>query len=332
MKLSIAYFGTPDFAAYFLEKLLKENIVDVQLVVTQPDKPVGRKQIMTQSPVKVVSQKFGLEPLDKTQLPYKQLKLQLKTIDIALVYAYGEMIPRELLELPKYGFWNIHPSLLPKYRGPSPVAQALIDGEKETGVTIIKLDEKMDHGPIIAQEKLKIGPKERRPELTIRLTDLAYEIFKKVIRSKQNFLGSELASRGTGSFAPPSRSLAQTSTSLENFIFSLIPQEHDKATYTKILKRDDGYIEISNFQAPNSKQISNSNVQKIFNRFRGLYPWPGLWTTIELKVQNSKVKVKKRLKITDMELVDGKLIIKKVQLEGKKEVDFKTFNEYYKVV
>ncbi|MEK7097093.1 MAG: methionyl-tRNA formyltransferase, partial [Patescibacteria group bacterium] len=147
-KIKLAYFGSPDFAADFLEKILldKSLPVEVKLVVTQPDSPVGRKKILTPTPVKIIALKHNLKVLEIGNF--------LGKLDLVLVYAYGDLIPKELLTLPRNGFWNIHPSLLPKYRGTSPIATPLINGDKITGVTIIKMDEEIDHGPIIAQENL----------------------------------------------------------------------------------------------------------------------------------------------------------------------------------
>ena len=296
-KLKLAYFGTPDFSAQFLEKLLtdKEIPVEVVLVVTQKDKPVGRKQVITPSSVKVVAEKYKIPiaTLSNGQIVRENdsnlTVYQFNNIDFALLYAYGEIIPTDMLTAPKHGFWNIHPSLLPKYRGASPVASAILAGDKETGVSLIQLVEKLDAGPIIAQKTVKIRPKERLPELSLRLANVGYELFCDVILN-----------------------------SFQDLKFT--PQDDKLATFTKRFTKEDGFIEISNFKF----QISNSP-DKLFNLFRGLYPWPGIWS--KLKIKNEEL----RIKITDMDLIDGKLIIKKVQLEGKKEVDFATFNKVYKV-
>jgi methionyl-tRNA formyltransferase len=302
MKLAIAYFGSPDFSARFLEKLLTDEeikkSVEVKLVVTQPDKPVGRKQILTPTPVKQIALKINnsLEiacPAKLAEQSGKNCKLKISQLDLALVYAYNQIIPKEYLELPKYGLWCIHPSLLPKYRGPSPIATALINGDEETGVTIFKMDEKIDHGPIITQERISIAPTDLRPDLEKKLTDLAFKMFKKLISTDLNKL-------------------------------QLISQDDQKATYTKKLKKEDGFIEISNLKT----QIAN-DPKRLFNLFRGLYPWPGIWTLLRQGFGGQASE--KRLKITDLSLINGKLIIKKVQLEGKKEVDFATFNRAYKV-
>jgi len=249
-KINLAYFGSPDFSAFFLEKILTDSdlrkVIDVKLVVTQPDKPVGRKQILTETPVKKVAKKYRIQILEvKSQKSKVKTKTQnFKTeknnkkfldlscsfdicdlsfeLDLCLVYAFSHIIPKDLLNAPKLGFWNIHPSLLPKYRGPSPIAYPLIFGEKETGVTIIKIDEKIDHGPIIAQERLKIEDTDRRPDLEKKLTDLGFLMFKKLILNNFN-----------------------ASTSLSINLFQLKPQADQNATYTRLLKREDGFIPLS---------------------------------------------------------------------------------------
>ena len=288
-KLSLAYFGTPDFSARLLEKILddKEIPVEVRLIVTQPDKKVGRKQIITPSPVKVIANKYKI-PVEDSTRSKKFISLS-SAIDLALLFAFGEIIPKELLDEPKYGFWNIHPSLLPKYRGASPVAYPLINGDKETGVTLIQMDEKVDHGPIIIQKKVSILPKEKKDELTDRLTDIAFELFKQKV--------SELAAEGK--------------IDLQN-------QDESGVSYTKLLTKQDGYVKIEELRTKNEEEA-----ERLFNRFRGLYPWPGLWTEIEINGE------KKRLKITEMDLENGKLLLKKVQLEGKKEIDFEQFKKAY---
>src|SRR3989339_1796851 len=194
-KFSLAYFGSPDFAADFLKKLITDvsinRLIDIKFVITQPDQLVGRKQVLTPTPVRQITEKYkGGEDTKFFAVccfPSKNFGIELTNIDLALVYAYGDIIPKELVTLPKYGFWNIHPSLLPKYRGPSPIATPLINGDKTTGVTIIKMDEEIDHGPIIAQENLTIGKDDKRPDLEKKLTDLAYKMFKEIMGERTKF-------------------------------------------------------------------------------------------------------------------------------------------------
>src|SRR3989344_7067443 len=139
MKLRLAFFGAHEFSARLLEKIIADKTlpVEVVMVVTQADKPVGRKQQIEESPVKQIAKKFNIPVFDDLN----QLRItdsgQFANIDLALVYAYGKIIPASLLILPRLGFWNLHPSLLPYYRGPSPTAYPLLLGDKITGVTLM---------------------------------------------------------------------------------------------------------------------------------------------------------------------------------------------------
>jgi len=338
-KLKIVYFGTPDFSARFLEKLITDTLINqlikVKLVVTQPDKPVGRKQILTETAVKQVAEKYQISNI-KYQKEIRNLKLEIRNFDLALLFAFGQIIPKELLDLPKYGFLNIHPSLLPKYRGASPIAYPLILGDKKTGVTIIEMDEKLDHGPIITQEELRISPTNRRPDLETKLTDLAFAMFKKLIY--------KMYGQPSGLSLP---------TPINSNQFQLTAQADQHATYTRLLKKSDGFVPLSTLKkALNNEPLTFKELPKIlqeienwklvpsevegleirnspkiiYNYFRGLYPWPGIWTILP----NGK-----RLKITDMKLSNFKnfptLKLEKVQLEGKKEVEFSIFNKAYKM-
>ncbi len=286
-KLNIAYFGTPNFSANVLEKLiiLNSSLLQISSIITQPDKPIGRKQILTPSPVKIIGQKYQI-PVFET---IEEIEDKLKEIDLVLVFAYGKIIPKKLLDLTTYGFWNIHPSLLPKYRGPSPTSAPLVNGDLETGTTLIKLDEKMDHGPIIDQQIYQILKTDTRIDLEKKLSDLGIKLF---IKNVEKLLNKNI---------------------------NLVSQNENEATFTKILKKEDGFIEIN---ALKTMLLSNQN--KLFNLYKGLINWPGIWTKIIINNQE------KRLKITEIEF-DNELIIKKVQLEGKNEMNFTEFNKYYSI-
>ncbi len=290
-KFNISYFGTPDFSAYFLEKILVDNEIPIKikLVVTQNDKKVGRKQILTSSPVRKIAQKYNIEISFDYQDEFIKRAKELE-IDFALLFAYGNIIPKSTLDSLKYGFWIIHPSLLPKYKGASPIASSLINADKITGTTIIKGSEGIDEGAVIAQEKIEIQDKERRDSLTTRLTELSFKLFKNKI--------NEFINNG----------------------FEIKEIEQEKLNYpiTKQLSKDDGFVSFESLKTTDSSK-------KIFNLFRGLYPWPGIWTKV--KINNKEM----RLKIIDLDFENNKLIIKKVQLEGKKIVDFGTFNQAYKI-
>ena len=295
-KLQITYIGTPDFSACFLEKILTDKSLPatVSTVITQPDKPAGRKQILTPTPVKEKAVLYKIKTT--TQLS------ELTHCDLVVLFAYGERIPKKLLTVPQYGFWNIHPSLLPLYRGASPISFPLIFGDSQTGVTLMQMDEELDHGDIIAQEKIEIQPTDTRTSLENKLTDLGYELFKKSL--------FEL---------------------VEKKKVTLTPQIHEDATYTKPLKKRDGYIPFLKLQKALHNELLtkidfpafDANRLSLFNLFRGLSPWPGIWTKISINGGE------KRLKIIELDITQNKLIIKKVQLEGKKEVTFKQFQEAY---
>jgi methionyl-tRNA formyltransferase len=272
---------------------------------------------MTPSPVKVVAQKNSIPLYDGS---VKQLLASMyEKVDLALLYAYGEIIPANLISAFTLGFWNIHPSLLPLYRNVAPMVYPLILGDSETGVSIIQLDEKLDHGPLLIQEKMKINLEDTRTDLETKLSEIAFKNFKTLI---------ELSTQGN---LPP-----------------MVEQEHEKATYTRMMKKEDGYIPfeilkkclvnhpLSNSEKPailqeyEAKFPHNSRKQEssllLYNLYRGLSPWPGIWTKIFINEEE------KRLKITGMKYEDGHVHLTKVQLEGKNEVDFSTFQFSYHII
>lgn len=154
------FFGTPRFAARVLDSLERAKLLPA-LVVTAPDRKAGRGQKLTPSPVKVWAQERGIDVLElptlKGELPPELVNTEW---DFFVVAAYAKLIPKTLLDLPRKGVLNVHPSLLPKFRGPSPVLSAILADERETGISIMLLDEELDHGPIIAQAKVEIAPED----------------------------------------------------------------------------------------------------------------------------------------------------------------------------
>ncbi len=171
-KRRLAFFGSPAWAVPVLEALARKH--DVALVVTQPDKPRGRGLKTQPSPVAARAEELGLAVAKPRRLrkdPEIAGQLRALDLDAAVVAAYGQIIPEALLQIPRYGFLNIHPSLLPKYRGAAPVNWALINGESETGVSIMQLDAGMDTGPVFVQERISIGPSETAAALSERLRD-----------------------------------------------------------------------------------------------------------------------------------------------------------------
>lgn len=244
----IMFFGTADFAVPILEALIK-NGWPIKLVVTQPDQPAGRHQILQPPPVKILAEKLGLKVLQPLRLNSKfDPPAGGRNSKLFIVCAYGQFLPPELLKIPRYGAINIHPSLLPKYRGPSPIQTAILNGDQETGVSLILLDEEMDHGPILTQKATPIGPNETYPELAARLAQLSAEVLMEVL---PKWLQDQIEPK---------------------------PQDHSQATFTKSLTREDGRIDWSR------------PAREIYNQWRALQPWPGVFT--ELRTANYELRIK----------------------------------------
>jgi len=167
--LRILFLGTPEFAVPTLDALAREH--EIVCVVVQPDKPSGRGMQMHAPPVAVRAKELGL-PLMQ---PAKIRELPPIEADLGVVIAYGKILPASLLAMPKYGFINVHASLLPKYRGAAPIQRAIERGETTTGVTIMRVDEELDHGPMLDVASLEIGPDEHSPSLSARLSKLGAE-------------------------------------------------------------------------------------------------------------------------------------------------------------
>jgi methionyl-tRNA formyltransferase len=155
--MKYTFFGSSEFAKIVLEKLLQNNLKPI-LVVTQPPKPKGRKQILSLSPVQIFAEQEKISCLMPTNLDDENFIQTIKNLqpDLILLTAYGKIIPSVLLKLPPKGFLNLHPSLLPKWRGASPIQSTILTSDAETGVTLFKMDNQVDHGPIIANSKLPI--------------------------------------------------------------------------------------------------------------------------------------------------------------------------------
>ncbi len=179
MSLKVVFMGTPEFAVPIV-KLLNDSY-EVVGVVTQPDKMVGRKKIMTPPPVKVVSEELGLKVFQPRNIKEEyQPILDLKP-DLIVTCAYGQILPEEILNYPKYGCINVHASLLPKLRGGAPIHHAIIDGYKETGITIMYMSKKMDQGDILTQVKTKIRDDDTLGTLQYKLSEMAKDLLKATI-------------------------------------------------------------------------------------------------------------------------------------------------------
>ncbi len=241
-QITTFFLGTHDFAATILQGLLHDPRFNIQRVITQPDRPIGRKQELQASPVKIIAQANNLTLEQPASLKNYNFELHnsptsKKFPDLAIVAQYGLMIPKHIIESPKYGIINVHTSLLPHYRGASPIQSALIAGEKKTGVTIMLMDEGMDTGPILAQEEIMIDPDDTYESLDKKMAILGRDLLLKTVPGYC-----------MGNINPQ-------------------PQDSNSATICKKLDRDDGRVD---WEKP---------AQELYNLYRGLYPWPGIWTT-----------------------------------------------------
>ncbi len=172
--MRIVFCGTPEFAVPALRALLENPEFSVEAVVTQPDRPRGRGQRVSASAVKEVAAGAGAriyQPESMKSDAALDFFAQIKP-DAVVIIAYGQIIPRRLLEIPRLGWMNLHASLLPKYRGAAPIAWAIINGEKKTGLTTMRLDPGLDTGPILLQRETEIGADETAPELAGRMAEL----------------------------------------------------------------------------------------------------------------------------------------------------------------
>ena len=210
--LNFIFWGTPDVASETLQ-ILKESGYVPSLIITAPDKPQGRKMLITPPPVKVWAIENNV-PYSQPTILSSDLFKDLRS-DLSIVVAYGKIIPEDIINFPKLGSINIHYSLLPKYRGASPVESAILNGDTETGVTIQKMEYKMDTGPIIAIEKTEIKPTEKAEGLRKRLIKIGGEL---LVKTLPNFINGKII---------------------------LAKQNEGEASYCKKIKKEDGLLDLN---------------------------------------------------------------------------------------
>ncbi|MGN6186525.1 MAG: methionyl-tRNA formyltransferase [Thermoanaerobaculia bacterium] len=181
--MRLVFFGTPDFAVPSLDAVAKEH--EIALVVAQPDKPAGRGMKMQAPPVAVRAKELGLPLLQPPKIRNDEFLDAIRAADpdAGVVIAYGKILPASLLAIPRHGFFNVHGSILPMWRGAAPIQRAIEAGDRETGVTIMRIDEELDHGPMLEIATTEIGPNERPPQLATRLSIFGAEAMARVLRS-----------------------------------------------------------------------------------------------------------------------------------------------------
>jgi len=306
IQLRTVFMGTSELAQAVLKALLDEKY-NVVGVFTKPDKKVGRKQETTETPVKLFAQEQSIpvfQPAKFNEDAIDELK-KLKP-DMIIVAAYGKILPKKVLDMPGFGCINVHVSLLPKYRGPSPVQNVLLCGEKETGTTIMLMDEGIDTGNMLSQEKIAIEDSDTADILSEKLADLSAKLLVKTL--------------------PP-----WVDRKIEPQI-----QDHTQATLCQLIEREDGHI------------FWEEEAETIFNKYRALYPWPGIFTfwrnganlgrlkllKISLQRLNPQIKVPvgRVFEVGDkigVQTFEGVIFLEEIQLEGKKAVSISEFANGY---
>lgn len=283
--------GTPEFAVPSLKKLI-DNDYNICAVFTKPDKPQGRKMIITPPPVKIFAQEHGIDVYQPEKVKSEDTINLIKGLnpDIIIVVAYGKILPKQILDMPKYGCINVHGSLLPKYRGAAPIQWSIINGDTVTGVTTMYMNEGLDTGDILLQSKLYIEENETSDELKVRMSDIGADLLIKTLKELE-----------AGNLNP-------------------IPQNSEEATFSPPLDKLNGEI---NWQ---------SDAQVIHNIIRGCNSWPIAHTRLRgklFKIYKSKISTVRSSypgKIVSTEpLIIGcgnntSLELIEVQIEGKKRM------------
>jgi methionyl-tRNA formyltransferase len=236
--MRLAFCGTPQFAVPSLKHLLAQDEFEILSVYTQPDRPRGRGQEISFSPVKEVALAAGVPVMqpEKIRAPEVEAHLWNLELDAIVIIAYGQIIPKRLLPIPKLGWINLHASLLPKYRGAAPIHWAIANGETVTGNTSMRIDAGMDTGEMLLQQEMAIGAEETSPELAGRLAEAGASLMTETLR---RLMKGDLEGRA---------------------------QNQAEATLAPMLEREDGRI------------VWSRTAEETYNRMRGFAPWPGAYT------------------------------------------------------
>lgn len=297
--MNVVFMGTPDFAVSSLENIAKVHFV--QAVFTQPDKPVGRKMILTPPDVKVCAEKLGIPVYQPVKLKDSDSYEIIKELnpDVIVVVAYGQILPENILNIPKYGCINVHGSLLPKYRGAAPIQWSVLNGDKVTGVTTMYMEKGLDTGDILETKEYEIG-----------INDTAGEVFDTLAEMGGKLILDTLEKAEKGELHP-------------------IKQDDSKSSYAKMLDKSMCNID-----------FSKTNLQ-VHNQVRGLSPWPVASTKLngkvlkifETRLAEGKGKPGEILNTNPLTIAcgEGAVVVNTVQLQGKKKMDSKAFLQGHKL-
>lgn len=301
---NIVYLGTPDISATVLMDL-KNAGFSISGLFCRPDKETGRGKKIIPCPTKVMAEKYIIpvfQPKNKEELTKQVSKLK---PDLMIVVAYGMILPKEVFDIPKFGILNIHYSLLPKYRGAAPYVASILNGDKKTGVTLMKMVEKLDEGDIVAQKEINLSGKETSATLLERLTKISSKILIEAIPKWVNGEINTIKQRGT-------------------------------ATFTRMIKKEDGHIDWSKSALEIERQI------RAFKPWPGSFTYWGKEKDKKISIKITQAKIgdqKNKYKVGEVFLDednkfsiqtnDGILVVEKLQLEGKKELSSEEFLRGY---
>lgn len=301
--IRIVFWGTPEFSVPSLKALIDSPQIDVAAVITQPSKANPKSNKKIPSAVKTVALHHGLMIWEPEKLLLKKSKkdfLMLGPYDLNVIVAYGKIIPEWIIKLPKYSSINLHPSLLPELRGPSPIQTALLKNFTTTGISIMLIDNQMDHGPILHQEKIPILKDDTHATLSLRLAEYGSII---LLKTMTNYINKKIVPKS---------------------------QNHLKATFTKLFTKKDGQLDWS---MPASDIV---NKIRAFNPWPGTYTyWRGKFLKIIKADTDMTIQMPPGLvDYNNSQLVvgtgKGVLIIFELQLEGKRQISSKEFIRGYK--
>ena len=302
--LKIIFLGTPDFSLPTLTFLANNSNFKIELVITQPDKKIGRDQILTAPPVKKLALSLGLPIYQPLKIKTEITKIKEIQPDLIIVAAYGQIIPPDILAAPTYDCINIHGSLLPKYRGAACLQAPILNGDRQTGITIMKMDAGLDTGPILAQRKIKLTAEETVDSLHDKMADLGAKLLIPVLNK---YVAGRLKPR---------------------------PQNDRRASYVKVIKKEDGHLDFT------KSALEISRAVRALNPWPGTF---GYLSDPDLKINRVLFKilaVRPRILVTK-KFLPGEiftynnalaikcghdaLIISKLQLEGRKVMEVDDF-------
>ena len=297
--LKVVFMGTPEFSVPILESLIE--LTDVVLVVSQPDKEVGRKRVLTPSPVKACALSHGIEVFTPNKIREEYEYVLNKKPDIIITAAYGQIVPKQMLIYPDYGCINVHGSLLPKYRGASPIQTAIMNGDKTTGITLMYMEEGLDTGNIIHAKEIDIDPKDTYGTLSEKLSILGRDLLVKTL--PVIFEG-------------------------ENFD---IPQNDDEATHTVKIKREDERLDFNKTALELHNFVRALNPTPLANILVNGEEWKVITTEVGSKTTEEPGTVVAVNKDSfEVACSDATLVIKKIKPAGKKEMLVRDFFNGYK--